>query len=106
MQAFVRIRNTLRSLRASCSVTVGCCEPGVEGLVLIEHCSICCVLQGIVGMQEKEVLMSPCLPALGMWQRLTPATKQDSGVDEHRKGDPSHAISVDSFRGHWWMSSS
>lgn len=34
---------------AWCSVQVGCCELGVEGLVLVEGSSICFVQQGAVG---------------------------------------------------------
>lgn len=34
---------------AWCSVQVGCCALGVEGLVLVEGSSICFVQQGAVG---------------------------------------------------------
>lgn len=34
---------------AQCSIKVGCCELGAKGLVLVEHCSVCCVQQGTVG---------------------------------------------------------
>ena len=34
---------------ARCSIKVGCCELGAKGLVLVKHCSVCCVQQGAVG---------------------------------------------------------
>lgn len=75
-----------------CSINVGCCEPGVEGLVLIENSNIYRVQPGTLGDAKERRPDASFPPHLGSAAEAYASHQVSQWVYEHRMGKPSKAV--------------